>query len=96
MNNSNRSTIGRNQENRDEAEEEYNHTSSSSPADAAHRTVQKDADALRLEQEDALIAVRLAQEIFDAVDAARFAQEEADKVQLAQEEADAADAVRLA
>jgi hypothetical protein len=79
-NNSNRSTRGRNQGNRDEAEEEYNQTSSSSSADATRRLAQEDADAVRLAQEDAdaLITVRLAQEEADAVDAVRLAQEKAD------------------
>jgi hypothetical protein len=96
MSSNNRCTRARNQE-RDNAEEEYDHTSSSSSANAARRTAEEDANALRLEQEDAdaLIAIQVAQEEADAIDAARFAQEEADAIQLAQEEADAADATRL-
>jgi hypothetical protein len=74
MSSNNRSTRARNQE-RYEAEEEYDHTSSSSSADAARNTAQEDANALRLEQKDAdaLIVIQLAQEKADDIDAARFA-----------------------
>jgi hypothetical protein len=80
---------------RDEAEEEYDHTSSSVSAEGARRTAEEDARNSRLDQEEA-DAIQLAQEEADAIDAARFAAEEADAVQLAQEETDAAYAASLA
>jgi hypothetical protein len=96
MSGSNRITRRRRlSQDRDEAEEGYDHTSSSSSAEAARRTAEEDARTSRSEQEDA-DAIQLEQEEADAIDAARFAAEEADTVQLAEEEADAAYAASLA